>query len=165
MVYESNKEKWKISIFKSCDIRGVYHNDLTPAFALDLGRAIGTELVGGGVVVGGDVRPSTPHLKGALIEGLMMAGCTVIDVGLVPTSALYFAQNWLQTDGAVMVTASHNPPGYNGFKLQLGPGPDHGAGPAGAPAAGRNARFSGRFRAVASGAYFRDLPSRACSLF
>ncbi|MBN1217589.1 MAG: phosphomannomutase/phosphoglucomutase [Anaerolineae bacterium] len=110
-------------MFKSCDIRGLYGAELTPTFALELGQAIGTVLNGGRVVVGGDARPSTPHLKGALCEGLMLAGCYVLDVGLVPTPVLYFAQQWLHSDGAVMVTASHNPVGYNGFKLMLGEGP------------------------------------------
>ena len=108
-----------MSIFKSCDIRGIYGDELTPIFAFDFGRAVGTALDGQRVVVGGDARPSTPRLKGALIEGLLATGCTVFDVGLVPTSALYFARDWLRVEGAVMVTASHNPPGYNGFKLQL----------------------------------------------
>jgi phosphomannomutase/phosphoglucomutase len=58
-----------------------------------------------------------------LIEGLLAAGCYVLDAGLVATSALYFAQKWLKADGLVMVTASHNPPGYNGFKLTLGEWP------------------------------------------
>ncbi len=112
-----------MSIFKSCDIRGLYNEELTPAFALDLGQAVGTTLAGGRVVVGGDARPSTPRLKGALIEGLLKAGCHVFDLGLVPTSALYFAREWLAVEGAVMVTASHNPPGYNGFKFMLGDWP------------------------------------------
>lgn len=112
-----------MSIFKSCDIRGLYGSELTPAFAINFGRAVGTRLNGGRVVVGGDVRPSTPMLKGALIEGLLAAGCYVLDLGLAPTSALYFAQTQLRADGAVMVTASHNPPGYNGFKLMLGEWP------------------------------------------
>ncbi|MCO6453106.1 MAG: phosphomannomutase/phosphoglucomutase [Caldilineales bacterium] len=112
-----------MSIFKSCDIRGIYGDELTPDFAYDFGRAVGTAVEGGRMVVGGDARPSTPHLKGALIGGLIDAGCFVADTGLVPTSALYFAQDWLDVDGAIMVTASHNPPGYNGFKLKLGAWP------------------------------------------
>lgn len=112
-----------MSVFKSCDIRGLYGQELTPAFARNFGQTVGTKLEGGRVVVGGDARPSTPMLKGALIEGLLAAGCYVLDAGLVPTSALYFAQKWLKTDGMVMVTASHNPPGYNGFKLMLGDWP------------------------------------------
>ncbi len=112
-----------MTIFKSCDIRGLYDQELTPAFARDLGLAIGTVLAGGRVVVGGDARPSTPALKGALIEGLMASGCYVLDAGLAPTSALYFAHTQLKTDGVVIVTASHNPPGYNGFKMILGEWP------------------------------------------
>jgi phosphomannomutase len=112
-----------MSIFKSCDIRGLYGQELTPAFARDFGQTVGTALSGGRVVVGGDARPSTPILKGALIEGLLAAGCYVLDAGLVPTSAMYFARQWLKADGLVMVTASHNPPGYNGFKLMLGEWP------------------------------------------
>ena len=102
-----------MSVFKSCDIRGVYGDELTPTFAFDLGRAVGTILDGGQLVVGGEARPSMSHLKGALSDGLIAAGCYVFDLGLVPTPALYFAQEWLGVDGAVMVTASHNPPGYN----------------------------------------------------
>ncbi len=112
-----------MSVFKSCDIRGLYGRELTPEFAVELGRAIGTHLAGGRVVVGGDVRPSTPILKGAVIEGLLSAGCYVLDLGLAPTSAVYFAQARLGADGAVMVTASHNPAGYNGFKMMLGEWP------------------------------------------
>ncbi len=112
-----------MSVFKSCDIRGLYGPELTPTFAREFGQTVGTALAGGRVIVGGDARPSTPLLKGALIEGLLAAGCYVLDAGLTPTSALYFAQSWLKTDGLVMVTASHNPPGYNGFKLMLGEWP------------------------------------------
>lgn len=112
-----------MTVFKNCDIRGLYGSELNPTFARSFGQTVGTVLEGGPVVVGGDARPSTPILKGALIEGLLSAGCYVLDAGLVPTSALYFAQQWLKTAGMVMVTASHNPPGYNGFKLMLGKWP------------------------------------------
>lgn len=112
-----------MSVFKSCDIRGLYGSELTPDFALTLGRAVGTTLDGGPVVVGGDARPSTPYLKGALIEGLIEAGCRVLELGLVPTPAVYFARKQLDAAGAVIVTASHNPPGYNGFKMMLGDWP------------------------------------------
>ena len=112
-----------LSVFKGCDIRGRYRSELTPEFALDLGRAVGTRLEHGRLLVGGDARPSTPLLKGALVQGLIDAGCRVTDLGLIPTSALYFAQDYLGVDPVVMVTASHNPPGYNGFKLMLGKWP------------------------------------------
>lgn len=74
-------------------------------------------------MVGGDLRPSTAPLKEALIEGLMSAGCRVIDLGVAPTPAFYFARDFVAADGGVMVTGSHNPPGDNGFKLSLGPWP------------------------------------------
>jgi phosphomannomutase/phosphoglucomutase len=113
----------EMSIFKACDIRGRYGADLTPQIAEQLGLAVGTELTGRTAVVGGDLRPSTLPLKKALIKGLMEAGCRVVDVGIIPTPAFYFAKDFLQTEGGVMVTGSHNPPGDNGFKISLGPWP------------------------------------------
>lgn len=112
-----------MSIFKACDIRGRYGAELTPEVAERLGLAVGTELTGQAAVVGGDLRPSTGPLKSALIKGMMAAGCRVIDVGVLPTPAFYFAKDCLQTEGGVMVTGSHNPPGDNGFKISLGPWP------------------------------------------
>lgn len=112
-----------MSIFKACDIRGRYGLDLTPEVAERLGLAVGTELTGRAAVVGGDLRPSTTPLKRALIRGLMAAGCRVIDVGVLPTPAFYFAKDYLKAEGGVMVTGSHNPPGDNGFKVSLGPWP------------------------------------------
>ncbi len=109
-----------MSIFKACDIRGCYGKDLTPEIAEPIGRAVGSQLAGKTVVVGGDVRPSTGPLKESLIRGLMSAGCRVLDVGVLPTPALYFAKDELKADGGVMVTGSHNPPGDNGFKISVG---------------------------------------------
>jgi phosphomannomutase/phosphoglucomutase len=114
---------WDVSIFKACDIRGRYGTDLMPEVAEGLGLAVGTELAGGSVVVGGDLRPSTEPLKEALIQGLVAAGCRVVDVGILPTPAFYFAKDYLEAEGGVMVTGSHNPPGDNGFKISLGPWP------------------------------------------
>ncbi|MCC7352903.1 MAG: phosphomannomutase/phosphoglucomutase [Anaerolineae bacterium] len=110
-----------MSIFKACDIRGRYGQNLTPEVALRLGLAIGTETTGRPVVVGGDVRPSTAPLKEALIRGLMAAGSHVLDVGVLPTPAFYFAKDHLGVEAGVMVTGSHNPPGDNGFKVSLSP--------------------------------------------
>lgn len=107
------------SIFKACDIRGVYPEEIDADFAADLGRAIGTALDGGVVVVGGDVRLSTPPLKQGLLAGLWETGCHIIDLGVVPTPAFYFARRFLGIPGGVMVTASHNPARYNGFKVCL----------------------------------------------
>lgn len=109
-----------MSIFKSCDIRGVYGTELDESTAFLLGRAVGTRLSGKSVVVGGDVRLSTPGLKAAAIDGLFQSGAHVIDVDLLPTPALYLAQRETRSPGALMVTASHNPPQYNGFKIALG---------------------------------------------
>ena len=109
-----------MSIFKSCDVRGRYGRDLDPGIAEHLGMAVGTRLGGKRVVVGGDLRPSTKPLKEALVKGLIATGCHVIDVGILPTPAFYFAKDDLDADGGVMVTGSHNPPGDNGFKISLG---------------------------------------------
>ncbi len=74
-----------MSIFKACDIRGVYGADLTEPVARRLGRAVGTRLAGQTVAVGGDVRLSTPALKASVVEGLVASGCRVLDLGIVPT--------------------------------------------------------------------------------
>jgi phosphomannomutase/phosphoglucomutase len=109
-----------VSIFKACDIRGRYGSELNADVAGPIGRAIGSELAGKTVVVGGDVRPSTEPLKSALIQGLIACGCRVLDLGVLPTPAFYFAKDHLKAPGGVMVTGSHNPPGDNGFKISLG---------------------------------------------
>ena len=109
-----------MSIFKMCDIRGVYGSEIVSDTAYRLGRAVGDRLSGREIVVGGDLRPSTPVLKGALIEGLMASGGQVIDLGTLPTPAYCFGLRHLGADGGVMVTASHNPAPYNGFKVTLG---------------------------------------------
>lgn len=109
-----------MSIFKECDIRGVYGPELDEQTAYHLGRAVATRLLGGSVVVGGDLRPSTHGLKAALVDGLVASGAAVIDLGIVPTPTLYYGKNLLKAMGGVMVTASHNPAQYNGFKLIFG---------------------------------------------
>jgi phosphomannomutase/phosphoglucomutase len=116
-----------MSIFKACDIRGVYPRDLDEPLYDRLGRALGTLLrqrtVAPAVLVGGDVRPSTPSLRASLIAGLVSTGCRVSDLGTVPTPLVYFAARRRQPDGLAVVTASHNPPNHNGLKLSLGPLP------------------------------------------
>ena len=107
------------SIFKACDIRGLYGSQLDEPTAYAVGRAAGSEAGAGTVVLGGDVRPSTPTLKKAVAEGLAATGCRVLDIGIVPTPVAYFAKRFLQTDHVVIVTASHNPPEYNGIKMML----------------------------------------------
>jgi phosphomannomutase/phosphoglucomutase len=109
-----------MSIFKACDIRGTYGKDLTAEDAFNIGRAFGTIIEGRSVVVGGDVRLSTPALKQELIRGLFLTGCKVTDIGTLPTPAFYYSKRHLGTYAGVMVTASHNPARYNGFKFTFG---------------------------------------------
>ena len=109
-------------IFRAYDIRGVVGETLDAAVAKQIGRAIGTLAMRcqqGTLAVGRDGRESGPALSAALIEGLRMSGCDVIDVGMVPTPVLYFATHFLKTGSGVMVTGSHNPRAYNGFKVML----------------------------------------------
>ncbi|MBS0558108.1 MAG: phosphomannomutase/phosphoglucomutase [Proteobacteria bacterium] len=111
------------SIFRAYDIRGVLGKTLTAGVARQIGRAIGSEAQQQGlkeIVVGRDGRLSGPELSAALIEGLRATGCNVIDIGMVPTPVLYFATYHLNAGSGVMVTGSHNPPDYNGFKIVLG---------------------------------------------
>lgn len=110
-----------MSIFKDCDIRGVFPTEIDEEKAYLIGRAFASSLPGGSkIVVGGDVRKSTPILKEALIKGLLESGGEVVDLGVIPTPLLYFAIDKLQGEGGIMVTASHNPPEYNGFKITWG---------------------------------------------
>ena len=105
------------------DIRGVVGRTLHVADAFAIGRCFGTVVSRAGgrrVAVGYDGRLSSPELAGALTDGLRASGMEVLTVGRGPTPLLYFAATTLETDGAVMVTGSHNPPDYNGFKMMLG---------------------------------------------
>ena len=106
-------------IFRAYDIRGIFGEDLTEDIATRIGAALATLLDGKSVVVGRDVRISGEKLRNALISGLI-SRCDVTDVGVLPTPLLYFATNRLRKDAGVMVTASHNPPQWNGFKAFWG---------------------------------------------
>lgn len=108
-----------MGIFKACDIRGIADTELTDAVARRLARAIGCQLRGKRVVLGGDVRLSTPRLKELFAHMLAASGCTVLDLGTVATPVFYYALKHLGAADGVMVTASHNPAPYNGFKLIL----------------------------------------------
>jgi phosphomannomutase len=107
------------SIFKAYDIRGVYPDNLNEDVARDIGRAFveHLDLSGSRVVVARDMRLSGEALEKAFIEGVTKAGADVLDLGLVSTDALYFAVGHLGEPGGAMITASHNPKEYNGFKL------------------------------------------------
>ncbi|KPK63019.1 MAG: hypothetical protein AMK73_05470 [Planctomycetes bacterium SM23_32] len=109
-----------MSIFKACDIRGVYPGERDEPAADAIGSAAGEMLDGGDCVLAGDVRQSTPALKEAVRRGLTRAGARVMDVGIVPTPAACWARRRFGARGLVVVTASHNPPQYNGMKLMLG---------------------------------------------
>ncbi len=109
-------------IFKAYDIRGVVGKTLDAAIARQIGQAFGTAVRAKGeqtVIVGRDGRLSGPDLLAALAEGLQAAGVDVIDLGVVATPVVYFATHVLDARSGIMVTGSHNPPDYNGFKLVL----------------------------------------------
>ncbi len=104
-------------IFKAYDVRGVVPDELGPDDAYRIGRATARHLGARRIAVGCDARTHTPELKRELLRGLVEEGVTVIDIGLAATPMLYFAVASLETDGGVMITASHNPGQYNGFKI------------------------------------------------
>ncbi|MDP6525089.1 MAG: phosphomannomutase/phosphoglucomutase [Kiritimatiellia bacterium] len=104
-------------IFKAYDIRGIYGDTLTEDLARDIGRAFASFLKCRKVVVGQDMRPHSQPLFDALAAGLTMQGCDVIHLGLCSTPMSYYANGLLGTDAGIMITASHNPGEWNGFKL------------------------------------------------
>ncbi|MDF7662181.1 phosphomannomutase CpsG [Erwiniaceae bacterium L1_54_6] len=107
----------KLSCFKAYDIRGKLGEELNEDIAYRIGRAYGEYLKPKKMVVGGDVRLTSEGLKLALAKGLQDAGTDVIDIGLSGTEEIYFATSYLNVDGGIEVTASHNPLDYNGMKL------------------------------------------------
>ncbi len=123
------------SIFREYDIRGVVGSDITPEVAEAIARAYAAYLRGQAthetqqdamrrkktqVIVGRDNRTSSPEIRDAVVHGLVKTGCDVVDIGTVITPVFYFARVHLGIDGGVMITASHNPPEFNGFKLAHG---------------------------------------------
>ena len=112
-------------IFREYDIRGIVGKDMDEEFAYSLGRAFGIYLTKVNpraevVSVGRDGRLSSEALSSKVIQGILSAGIHVYDVGLCPTPLQYFSIRHLNLDGGIMVTGSHNPPEYNGFKLSIG---------------------------------------------
>jgi phosphomannomutase/phosphoglucomutase len=119
----------KSTIFREYDIRGVADTELLTPDIVDLGRGLGTLLQrksGRSITLGRDCRLSSPRLRDALLEGLVDSGCEVTDIGVVPTPLLYFSAVHLEADGGVMITGSHNPSEFNGFKTVCGAGTLHG---------------------------------------
>ena len=110
-------------IFREYDIRGIVGKDLTPASVTSIGKAIGTYIRRGNgknMILGRDVRSSSVEFRNILSQALNSTGCNVIDIGMVPTPVLYFALHHFNADGGVMITGSHNPPEFNGFKISQG---------------------------------------------
>ncbi|MDE1147875.1 MAG: phosphomannomutase/phosphoglucomutase [Azospirillaceae bacterium] len=117
------------TVLREYDIRGVIGKTLGPADAKAIGQGFGTQVVRAGgtrVAIGFDGRLSSPELEEACVEGLTSTGLEVIRIGLGPTPMLYFTVRHLELDAGVMITGSHNPPDYNGFKMMLGKGPVYG---------------------------------------
>ncbi|HJM66838.1 MAG TPA: hypothetical protein QF555_04770, partial [Candidatus Thalassarchaeaceae archaeon] len=112
--------EWALHCFKAYDIRGIANNELDEAFADRLGRSIAKFLDASSIAVGRDIRESSPSLHSAFVSGLIQSGVDVHDIGICTTGALYHATSVLDVDGGVMITASHNPPEYNGFKMCRG---------------------------------------------
>ncbi len=105
------------SIFKALDIRGIYPDQVNAADFKRIAQAYATFVKPKVVAVGRDIRTSGPELQKAVIDGLLEAGVSVVDIGPVPTDGLYFAVGYYHYDGGIQVSASHNPAEYNGLKM------------------------------------------------
>ena len=113
------------TILREYDIRGIVGETLTEADAEALGRAFGSTVLRNGgkkICLGYDGRLSSPMMEEAILTGLLSTGLDVIRIGLGPSPMLYYSVYELDTDGGIMITGSHNPPNYNGFKMMIGKG-------------------------------------------
>lgn len=111
------------NVFRAYDIRGIVDKDFDNEWVHELGRACGTFFISKGysdIILGRDCRHSSPEYQDALCSGLNQAGVDVVCLGMVPTPVFYYAIKKLHRKAGIMVTASHNPPEYNGFKLWCG---------------------------------------------
>jgi len=116
-------------IFREYDIRGLVDKDLTADVVELLGKGLGTVVRRAGgrsVVLGRDCRESSTRFRDAMAKGITSTGIDVVDIGVGPTPLTYFAANTLPVDGLAMITGSHNPPEYNGFKIGIGKATFHG---------------------------------------
>ncbi|MBW1759443.1 MAG: phosphomannomutase/phosphoglucomutase [Deltaproteobacteria bacterium] len=116
-------------MFREYDIRGITGKDMTEDDVVLIGKGVGTYLLKHGsskITVGRDCRITSDLYSEKVIEGLLSTGCDVIDIGVCPTPVLYFSISHLKQEGDAMVTASHNPPEYNGFKLSINTDSIHG---------------------------------------
>src|SRR5690606_10314306 len=114
---KKTEAKMTLSCFKAYDIRGKLGEELNEEIVYRIGRAYAVFLQPKKVVVGGDARLTSAPLKAALTQGLRDEGVDVIDIGMCGTEEIYFATSHLQTDGGIVITASHNPKDYNGMKM------------------------------------------------
>ena len=118
-----NLEQFNPEVLREYDIRGIVDKDLTVNTAYSIGRTFGhivyNKFSKKKIAVGYDGRLTSPLLHNALCVGLLESGVNVFSIGMCPTPMTYFAHYHLQTDAVIMVTGSHNPPEYNGFKLVL----------------------------------------------
>ena len=119
------------SIFREYDIRGIAGTDMTEGEVTEIGKGVGTYLIRRGhskLTIGRDCRTTSDRYAEKVTEGLLSTGCYVVELGICPTPVFYFSIAHLKKEGGVMVTASHNPPEYNGFKLCIGLDSIHGSG-------------------------------------
>ena len=118
-----NLEQFNPAVLREYDIRGIVGKDLTVNTAYSIGRTFGhivcDKFSNKSIAVGYDGRLTSLSLHNALCVGLLESGVNVFSIGMCPTPMTYFAHYHLKTDAAVMVTGSHNPPEYNGFKMVL----------------------------------------------
>ncbi len=120
----------KSTIFREYDIRGIAETELLSDGVTELGQAIGTFMQrhgrGSKINLATDCRVSSPRLRDAFCAGLKASGCHVTDIGVVPTPLLYYSVFHLKATGGIMITGSHNPREYNGFKIMVGDSTIHG---------------------------------------
>ena len=107
----------ELTCFKAYDVRGKIPTELNESIAFLIGLAVTEYLEASAIVIGYDVSHSSPGLVEYLSRGISQGGAEVINIGLCGTEEVYFATNFLDTDGGIMVTASHNPADYNGMKI------------------------------------------------
>lgn len=121
--FGEERMKIKPEIFRQYDIRGLVDKDLTQETVELLGKGIGTYFRWNQrkeVALGRDCRLSSPLYYKALAKGLLSTGCEIVDLGIIPTPLLYFTIYYKKIEAGVIITGSHNPPEYNGFKMMLG---------------------------------------------
>ena len=108
------------NIFRANDIRGIAYEDLTEEVVQSLGKALGSEAIDRNIqefIIGRDARLSSPEIYYWLSSGIMSTGCNVIDIGIVTSPMFYHSTYELNSSSGVVITGSHNPGNYNGFKI------------------------------------------------